>query len=321
MKIKDMQVGTKVTCDLINAECSIRKTKTNKDYLQLTLSDGTDTLDGKVWDYKASLGLPEAKKVYTVTGIIGEYMGRKQITLSSLGPATDQSMERFTVTYIEDRESLWNTVMGLIGTIKDLDLREIVEGFYNDNKHILSVATSAKGVHHVGVGGNLQHSYEVALYADKLCKALNNELRYEQYIIDRDLCIAGALLHDIGKAWTYDQSTPAIDYNENGRWFDHIITGINVLNEWTDEHTVNQDKLRLLLHIVASHHGSPDKGSPVYPNFMEAIIVNQADSISATLNNVLLLNRKATTDLTDKAWTIGNYPLTTQTVIQNYGEV
>lgn len=330
MKISELTVGQNATLDLILSECSIRKTKTNKDYLQCTLSDGTDTLDGKIWDYNAQQGLPEAKMVYTVAGQVGEYMGKKQITLSSLRISTDQSMSRFSVIYMPDREHLWKLVMGLIGTIQDETLLKITQGFYSDNKYALLDATSAKGVHHVGFGGNLQHSYEVALLADKICSTLNNELMYEEYNVNRDLCIAGALMHDIGKAWVYDQSTPAIDYNELGRWFDHIVIGLRKLDEWciqqVDEqgYTFDRRKVEALAHIIASHHGAPEKGSPVYPNFMEALIVSQADSISAALNNILQLNRKAERDgksITDKNWTLGNYPMTLQkNVIPTTGE-
>lgn len=317
MKISEMTVGQRISTDLILSECSIRKTKTNKDYLQCTLSDGTDTLDGKIWDYKATQGLPEAKVVYRVTGTIGEYLGRKQITLERLIVSDCQDMSRFSIIYMPDREHLWKLVMGLIDTIQDPALYKITHGFYISFRHTLMNATSAKGVHHVGFGGNLQHSYEVALLADKICSTLQNELMYEEYKVNRDLCIAGALLHDIGKAWIYDQRTPVIDYNEDGRWFDHILLGIQVLTAWCATHitTEEQPYLRLLCHIIASHHGEPDKGSPVYPNFMEAIIVNKADGISATLNTVLQLNRKAATDgkeVTDKNWTMGNYPMTLQ---------
>lgn len=317
MKISDLVVGRPTTTDLILSECSIRKTKANKDYLQCTLSDGTDTLDGKIWDYNAQQGLPETKLVYTVTGQVGEYQGKKQITISSLRISTDQSMSRFSVIYMPDREHLWKLVMGLIDTIQDTSLLKITRGFYTDNKYTLLDATSAKGVHHVGFGGNLQHSYEVALLADKICSTFNNELMYEEYNVNRDLCIAGALLHDIGKAWIYDQSTPAIDYNEDGRWFDHILVGIQMLTAWCAMNTTQADQpyLRLLCHIIASHHGEPEKGSPVYPNFMEAIIVNRADGISASLNSTLQLNRKAERDgkdITDKNWTLGNYPMTLQ---------
>lgn len=321
MKIIDMQVSQRVSTDLILGECSIRKTKTNKDYLQLTLSDGTNTLDGKIWDYDARQGIPEAKKVYTVQGTIGEYQGRKQITVERMSLSADQSMQRFSIIYMPDVGWLWNEVMRLIDTITDQDLHFIVRGFYMEFANALMTATSAKGMHHVGCGGNLQHSYEVALYADKIASALNNELMYEQYNVNRDLCVAGALMHDVGKAWTYDQSTPAIDYNMNGRWFDHIIMGLHMLNTWAQRQpsgTISPMKLYLLQHIITSHHGEPEKGSPVYPNFMEAMIVNAADGLSASLNGVLALNRKAELEhknVTDKNWTMGNHPMTLQSEV------
>lgn len=320
MKIEEMTVGQSICTDLILAEASIRKTKTNKDYLQATFSDGTESLDGKIWDYRAAQGAPKAKLVYTVQGVIGEFNGRKQLTISNMQVSQSQDMSRFSVVYVADRERLWARVLNLVDTIADPILRNITRGFYLTHQQRLIDATSAKGNHHVGFGGNLQHSCEVALIADRICHVMLHDLAYEQYNINRDLTVAGALLHDIGKAWTYDQSTPAIDYNQEGRWFDHILVGCSVLSDFVrsnfpDTYT---PACSALCHIIASHHGAPEKGSPVYPNFMEAMIVSSADGISAQLNAVLQLNRKAEKeghDVTDRAWAVGNYPLTPQRLV------
>lgn len=320
MKIEEMTVGQSICTDLILAEASIRKTKTNKDYLQATFSDGTESLDGKIWDYKAAQGTPAAKLIYSVQGTIGEFNGKKQLTISSMQVSKNQDMSRFAVVYMPDRERLWGLVLDLISTITDPILLNITGSFYRAHSQQLIDATSAKGNHHVGFGGNLQHSYEVALITDRICSVMANELMYEQYNINRDLAVAGALLHDIGKAWTYDQSTPAIDYNQDGRWFDHILVGCNMLTDFISRSfpAAYTPACRALCHIIASHHGEPEKGSPVYPNFMEAMIVSSADGISARLNATLQLNRKAEKegrDVTDKAWTIGNYPLTLQRLV------
>ena len=102
MKICDLKVGQRVTLDLIVAGASIRQTKGKppRDFLSVDLSDGNDTLDGKIWNYDASNGVPENGKVYTATGVIGEYQGKKQITLEGFRLSLDQDVRRFLPQFV-----------------------------------------------------------------------------------------------------------------------------------------------------------------------------------------------------------------------------
>ena len=318
MKIKEMEVGKTVATELVLAEASIRKTRTNKDYLQLTLTDGTDKMDGKIWDYNAQLGVPEAKNVYKVSGLIGEYQGKKQITVDKLQLSDNQDLSRFSAIYYEEYEALFDKALNTIEGISNPVLRRIVLGFYKDNAQRLMVATSARGVHHMGVGGNLVHSLEVAQIATAVCNLIESQYVDTDYQINRDVVLAGAMMHDVGKAWTYDMNDPSMEYTRIGREEDHIILGVRMLDHWliTKEPDLNNTaEAYVLRHIIVSHHGTMDKGSPAIPTFMEAVIVNYADGLSATLNALQCANRKALAEgkaTTDKLWVLDNRVMTLQ---------
>lgn len=311
MKIKDLVVGQKASLQLVLASADIRKTKGNppRDFLSATLSDGNDQLDGKIWNYNADLGVPETGKVYDVVGIVGEYQGKKQITLQSLPLSSNQDMTPFMPCYDEEAEKVYDAALELIETISHPDLKSFTLAMYQAYPKGIVYASSAKGVHHCGYGGNLVHSLQVAYLAEAICNVLSQRFDYRD--INRDLCVAGGLLHDIGKIYTYTVDGAVIDYTEDGRLEDHTLLGIRMVDSMLQlkGYDVSAKWVKSLLHIIASHHGELEYGAIVNPIFLEAYIVNWADGISATTDTIWSANQKAIAEgkqYTDKLWTCHN---------------
>lgn len=312
MKICDLKVGQKVTIDLVVAGASIRQTKGKppRDFLSVDLSDGNDTLDGKIWNYDASNGVPENGKVYTATGVIGEYQGKKQITLEGFWLSLDQDVRRFLPQFVEDIDKVYNNMLMAIGGIKHENMRKLCEHIYK--KHIMDIkrASSACGVHHVGMGGNLAHTCEVTCFAEQIAYAAS-VLGYE---VNTDLCIAGAALHDIGKIFTYDYDGAAVCMTPAGMMLEHHIIGIEMVDAAINElfpDQMNEKWVRAVKHIIASHHGELEFGSPVVPLFNEAYIVNAADKLSSEMAMVKQANDKAIQegkDMTDRIFQLHNRP-------------
>ena len=312
MKICDLKVGQKVTIDLVVAGASIRQTKGNppRDFLSVDLSDGNDTLDGKIWNYEASRGVPETGKVYTVTGVISEYQGKKQITLEGFRLALDQDVRRFLPQFVEDIDSVYNNLLSTIGLITHENMRKLCEHIYK--KHIMDIkrASSACGVHHVGMGGNMVHTLEVATLATSICSTLVSL----GYAVNSDLCIAGALLHDIGKIFTYDYDGAVVCMTPVGMMLEHHVIGVEMVDAAVNELFPDQMNAKWVLavkHIIASHHGELEFGSPVVPLFNEAYVVNVADKLSATASMIKQANDKAVQegkDMTDRIFQLHNKP-------------
>ena len=317
MKISEMKVGQMVTERLVLSGAEVRKTKGAQpsNYLSMAITDGTDVLDGKIWNYSDKNGIPEVSRVYVFGGTIGEFAGKKQIVVQKMSLSPNQDMREFSCTYTDDVEGLWTQVMAAIETIDDAHIKQLTKYIYTVNKDKLMNSTSAKAVHHVGIGGNLAHTLEVFNYGLIIAARLINQGR----AVNMDLVRAGTLLHDVGKAFTYSITGPVIDYTFEGQLLDHIIIGIKLLEEalaTVDE--TYRDAGILLAHIIAAHHGQLEYGSPVTPKFAEAYIVNLADGISASLDTLFTANDKAVKEgkeMTDRLYTLGNREHILQTTL------
>lgn len=285
MDLKTMKTGDCIHLRLVLTKAEIRKTKANKPYLQATFSDGTDTVSGNIWDWAAAL--PELG-VYDVSAVAGEYMGKKQLNNIVMRWSDNQDKSAFGIKYTDDVQGYVTMFNNFLSRIKNETLRNIVADVYSQVTTSFATASSAIGVHHVGAGGNLAHTCEVAL----LSSTIACSLQVLGYDVNEDLCIAGALLHDIGKIDTYEIDGPAVNMTLDGNMSDHIALGFARLQQSVVAQQ-HPDITRLLGHIILSHHGSKEFGSPVTPKFMEAYVVNYADGISAMMDTLHSYNTKA----------------------------
>lgn len=303
MNLKTMKPGDSVSMRVVLTKADIKKTKAGKPYLQATFSDGTDTVSGNIWDWTKAL---PALGVYDIAAVAGEYQGKKQLNNIVLAWSENQDKSAFGIRYVDDVSGYVNMFNSFLSLIKSDVLRNIVADVYSHVSTSYYSASSAMGVHHVGAGGNLVHTCEVALLASKMAAAM----KLLGYNVNEDLCIAGALLHDIGKIDTYEIDGPAVNMTLDGNMSDHIALGFARLQQSivAQQHP---DVTRLLGHIILSHHGSKEYGSPVTPKFMEAYVVNYADGLSAMMDTLRSYNTKAEEEqrpgiFTERIFTAGN---------------
>lgn len=309
-KISEYIVGEMVAgACLVLAEVSVRTTNTRppRAYLSGSLTDGLDNIEFKVWSWDPNNKLPETKVVYEVDGTMGEYQGKKQITVTGMRRSADQDLSKFAPSIGLDLDVLIAEFKGYVTKIQNEPLKALLEAIYTSYEKELATAVSAKKVHHAYVGGHLQHSLEVT----KLSLAIVDTLQLSEAIVNRDLLIAGSLIHDLGKLRTYEVSGPVIDYNDDGLLLDHIVKGICMLKE--HETPDNEKLVRILTHIIASHHGKLEYGSPITPKLLEAQIISFADGISATVNTIEQAFKAAEPDAlkTENIWSLGNQPIFT----------
>ena len=301
MKISEMTVGQSINTLLVLSKASTGS-KGTKVWLNLTFTDGTDDIDAKLWDFKGDL--PATQRIYDIIAVVTEYMQRKQLTVSMLSQSKVQDMSLFSRPYAHSWYDLWDEIVQRIGMINNGKLRQIVEHIYDTYKNELLKSTSAISIHHAGIEGNICHTIEVTDFAIAIYRKITG------ISVDQDLVIAGALVHDIGKIFAYAMNGPVIEYTESGKLLDHIVMGClmleNVVTELGSDYRV---EVELLQHIVASHHGNKEYGSPVTPLFLEAYLVNRADGLSATIDTIKQANIKAEREgkeYTDKLYTLEN---------------
>lgn len=305
MAIAELTVGEKVTIDLLVKEAQTKMTRTNKEYLLLKLSDGKQDMTGQDWDWEGkSHELPVVGSVVSVTGTITEYMGNKQIKISKF-TSSHIGVEEFAPQGQFDFKECKRQASELIDSITTPVLHNLVKQVFNDNKKGWETIPAANGIHHAYVSGLLHHTVNVARKAKALAELTPK--------CNVDLVVAGALLHDMGKLWTYQLNGAIIDMTEEGQMLEHLVLGIREIERYRNAD--NTGVMDLIQHIISSHHGLREYGSPTTPQFIEAVIVNFADGVDAKTQTILEANETATGKQTDKIWIMENRKMFTQDYI------
>lgn len=279
INLKDVQKNCTVAGELLISQASIRKTKTGKDYLDCTLTDGRSTINAKMWDTSEVPAGPVVHIEATVT----EFNNTLQLTLTSC-EMSDVNIEQFAPTRGYDLAYAYGYLIMMANTL-DEGCKRFVDELFFDNEEALFKATAAVGMHHVQAGGLIQHTYEVVNYAVQICEAQEQQ---GLSLINKSLLIAGAMLHDIGKLVTYqcNEQTSQFEMTMQGKFYEHIIAGIQMVAA-SDAASKYPQIALLLEHIIAAHHGKLEYGSPVVPCIVEAMVINFADELSAKTDMIL----------------------------------
>ncbi len=272
-------------------------TKNGKDYLKLQLEDKTGTINGMVWDLNAFIQPFNKGDVIKIDGKVQQYQDTLQIGIIKIRKADDKEyvISDFFRTSRKPTEEIYSEALALIDSMKSGALKRLVQHFYLDDPQIvkkLKTHPAAKNIHHGYIGGLLEHMVSVC----RIC--LGYTSLYPE--LDRDLLIAGALLHDIGKLEELE-SLPTGDYSDEGRFLGHITIGYLRVHA-AGEHIADMDpKLLMQLdHMILSHHGEREYGSPVVPITMEAMALHLADLSDSKLKQV---EETIEQDHTEGSWT------------------
>ena len=280
--------------DLVEAvflvkEKIVAMAKNGKPYLTLKLMDKTGEVDAKVWDNADQVGsLFDRNDFLAVKGKASVYLGKMQLIVSELKRVPEESVELadFLPETDSDIKAMVAELHALIASLKDPDLARLLRSFFEDPELLAQYRTApaAKGMHHVYLGGLLEHSLAVARLVDAMVPLYQG--------LNRDLLVAGALLHDIGKVreMTYLR---CFDYSDEGKLIGHITIGVEMLQERIVRLPDFPAELAMLLkHMILSHHGQYEYGSPKRPKTIEATILNYLDDLDSKINGIRTHIRK-----------------------------
>ena len=257
--------------------------KNGRPYLTLKLMDRTGEVEGKVWEQvdevAARFGMNDFVKIAAKASV---YLGKMQLVIQQLTPLCEAEVELADYLPATRRplSEMVDELKSLIVSLGDPHLRCLMESLFDDPSFLrrYSQAPAAKSMHHVYLGGLLEHSLAVAGLAEDICR------RYPG--LDRDLLLTGALLHDVGKIdeLSYDRS---FQYTDAGKLLGHIMIGVELIDQKirTVEGFPAQTAL-LLKHLILSHHGQYEYGSPKRPKTLEAVILNFLDDLDSKINGV-----------------------------------
>lgn len=298
--IKDYILNSTIEDSLVVSSAVARETRAKKPFLQLELFDGKNKIGGNYWDWTTGL-IPEVNTIVDIVAQVTEYMGAKQLNIKSIKANTTKHIGEFTPSANVDIQKSYMDAFELASSINDDFLKDLCCTIYTSFADELLKAPGAKSIHHAFIGGTLIHSLSVAKIALSISKCINES--------NNDLCIAGALLHDIGKVYTYAVNGVSINMTNCGMLMDHTFLSSVIVHETAKSLGIYNnkfEKLDLLMNIILSHHGKLEYGAAVLPMSIEAHIVSHADGLDASTQQIL---EKSTESMwTDKLYTLGGVP-------------
>jgi len=256
-------------------------TKNGKQFDNVVLQDKTGTIDAKIWDpNSAGIGDFDAFDYIEVYGDLTVFQGTNQINVKRVRKCSEGEYDTKNYLPVSKRDLavMATELKDLIASIQNTYLKELLEMIFIKDQEFADLfqkSSAAKAVHHGFVGGLLEHTLSVA----SLC-----EFYAKQYpILNRDLLIAGALCHDIGKVSELSLF-PENDYTDDGQLLGHIVMGSEMVSEKIAQIPgfPNQIKAQLK-HCILAHHGELEYGSPKKPALIEAVALNFADNTDAKI--------------------------------------
>ena len=285
--VKTLRPGQEVASYFGIFNLNIGKTKSGAKFLKVRLGDKTGTVEGRVWDSALAEDLYQTLSIgdiVIVQGIVTEFNGLRQVNLDTCTKVNKEHIDLndFRPCTDKDISKLLEEFQCLLDSITDPPLHSLIETIFQaDFLADFSCATAARTIHHAYGGGLLEHTLEVMKYCSKI-----SEMQGE--FINRDLLLTGAVLHDIGKMWEYDQECLSFNHTEDGRLLGgHVILGYDFLRGQIA--LVEEFPARLakqLLHMILSHHGLKEWGAVEEPHTVEATALHYADLLSARINQV-----------------------------------
>ena len=274
-----------ITSSFVVASKQIKPKKTGELYLWLTLADKSGHLEARMWDNVAdTLYAFEQNDFIKVKGLINKYNGRFQLTIHKLRKMEESEIEfaDYLPKTEKDVEQLWARLGEFVASFQNAHLKALVEAFMADPELAAAykAAPAAKTLHHAFIGGLLDHVVSLFTSCDLVSR------NYPQ--IDRDLLLTGAFLHDIGKIHELSYQR-AFGYTTRGQLLGHMIIELEMLQKKISEterktgEAFPPELKTLVEHLIISHHGEYEFGSPKLPMFPEALMLHYMDDLDSKM--------------------------------------
>jgi 3'-5' exoribonuclease len=279
--VEELVEGVSVDEVFLVKESSMRETRNGKNYIAAKLSDSTGSITTRMWDATpAHAAQFKGGAFVRVRGRVEGYQGQPQLVVSSFRLMEDGEVDAgaFMPVTPKDIAELEKELDRLVESVEDKPLRALLQAFFSDDnfRALFSRVPAAADFHHAYVAGLLEHTVAVAATAEKVAESRPDDL-------DRDLLVAGALLHDLGKAYELTAG-PNFDYTDAGRLLGHIVMGcLEAEKRMAGIPDFPAETRRQVLHLIISHHGQREFGSPVLPATAEALALHHIDNLDAKI--------------------------------------
>lgn len=305
MYLADIKRDDRFEGYLIVRSAEQRASANGKNYLDMTLADKSGSINAKMWD--GTVQPPLAGSIVKVRATGNEFNGRMQLRVEKIRAAESRDavdMSTLIPCAPRDPKEMLDEVVRAADHIADPDLRKITCELLDRAGDKLLTFPAAKQMHHAERGGLLHHTTTMLRAANAIMTV------YPQ--LNASLLMAGVIVHDLAKIDEMDADTLGLvsDYSVDGKLIGHIVRGVVNIQLAAEKTKASPGKALLLQHMVLSHHGIPEYGSPLAPKFPEAEVLNTIDTLDARLYEMNeALSRAIPGGFSEKVWGLDNRQL------------
>jgi 3'-5' exoribonuclease len=281
--ISHLQEKQNVMSTFLAKNKTLLKDKKGKSYISFLLSDSSGDIDAKAWDNIELIeGTFQSGDIIWVKGIVQVYQNRKQVVIHKIerydGPVNVQD---YLKKADADPEEMLQSLMKVVETVKNPFVKQLIVDVVTDPtiQPLLLISPAAKSVHHAKMGGLLEHILSIVRLADLITQNYT--------FLNRDLLIFGAIFHDIGKIWELKIDETGIHYTDKGRLLGHIVMASELIEKKASRIFNFPEQIKdICKHMILSHHGKLEYGSPKLPQTMEAYIVWMLDEMDSKVDSI-----------------------------------
>ncbi|MBR4577388.1 MAG: CMP-binding protein [Clostridia bacterium] len=260
-----------------------RKDVKGNDYVDMNLTDRTGEINCKIWNWESTAETPESGAVVKVRGTVQEYNGRLQLRIERWRPMTEEDpvdMSQLVPSAPRKGSEMMAEIRETVNSFTSEKLRKLTEGMLENAGTDLEWFPAAQRMHHAERSGLLHHTTDML----RLAQAMLEVYPW----LNRDLLLAGVIIHDLAKMdeLKSDRTGNVTDYTRDGQLLGHLVRGITNLNRVADRLNIHGETVTLLEHMLLSHHGETEYGSPKAPMFPEAEALHWIDIMDARMNTM-----------------------------------
>lgn len=292
--VEQMQEGDRVEDLFLIKSMKLAETRAAKPYLLLEMADKSGEISGPVWeDAEKKAEICQAGNFVHLKGMVQSYRDRLQLRIEEILPVDrgQVALADFIPATHYNLEEMARHLQKLVASVENAWVRKLLNRFFKKGElwQCFQTAPAAKGIHHAYVGGLLEHCLSMARIADMLSGHYPG--------VDRSVLLAGVLFHDIGKIKELEEQVGLVEYTSVGRLKGHLVMGSEMVAE--EARTIEnfpEDILTHIQHLILSHHGRNEFGSPTVPMTPEAFLLSFIDDLDSKMNLIEQLRRKQKED-------------------------
>ncbi len=258
--------------------------KKGKSYISLDLSDRSGSVDAKIWDNVEQTSHSfESGDIVRIKGQVKLFQNKKQIIIHKIDPIKDEAinLQDYVGEVAQSPEEIYQELLALVEKVESSHIRQLIESTLADPqiKEKLLKSPAAKSIHHVQVGGLIQHILSISQLMTFVAQ------QYPQ--LNFDLLLFGAIFHDLGKIWELEWTNKGIRYTDKGRLVGHLVMSAELVEKKASQiFGFPEELVTVLKHIILSHHGKLEYGSPKVPMLLEAYVVWMIDDLDSKIDSI-----------------------------------